>query len=548
MTRKKRLLWVTESSFLSTGFGVYAQEVLSRLYNTGLFELAELGSYGTPSDLRAKQLPWTYFGNMPERDDEEGNKAYNSNASNQFGRWKFEETCLKFRPDVVVVYRDPWYDSFVFSSPLRPFYHLAAMPTVDSIPLQDGWIAEYLSADGVFAYCDWGLEQLIRQGGSNMKAIASTPPGADLSVFKPVVDKKAHKREMGLPDDIQIVGFVGRNQARKLFPDLIESFALFQKEAPKQLAQKTYLYLHTAHPDIGWDIPHLINESGIGNKTYLTYACRNCGIAFPALYQDVRGVCGNCGKNTAILPGSMGGVSKEFLAKVYNLMDLYVQYSTNEGFGITLAEAAACAVPVFAVDYSAMSDVVRKLNGVPIKVQRFFREPGTQAKRAYPDNKDFVQRLIIYLSSPKDLREKMRWDARKGVEEHFTYERTAKIWASYFESLSLPEQTQTWLSPPRYHESAQQMPMELSDEEFVQWGLINIAGRPDLIKSFMSLKITKELHWGCSTVNTIGLSFNEASMLGIQPRWTDFKREDAIRIFMGLCQEKNHWEKIRSNG
>lgn len=546
MNRKPRILFCSEASFLSTGFAVYALEVLSRLNDTGKFELAELGAYGKQSDPRAKHLPWTYYGVMPEDDDERGKEVYNSSNSNQFGRWKFEEACLKFRPDVVVAYKDPWMDAYIFTSPFRQFFHLAAMPTVDSIPLQDEWVADYLSADGVFAYCDWGLEQLVRQGGRGIKAVAATPPGADLSIFTPVSNKAAHKREMGLPEDSFVVGTVMRNQARKLFPDLIEAFSLFCQTAPRKLAQKTFLYLHTSHPDIGWDIPRLIRESGLGHKIYLTYACGACGMAFPSLYQDVKGICKNCGQGTAILPGSMGGVTQQFLARVYNLFDAHVQYSVAEGLGMPQLEAAACAVPVFAVDYSAMSDVVRKVKGIPIKVERFFREPGTHAFRAYPDNKDFAQKLIRFLSAPSDVREKMRFDARKGVEEHFTYERTAKIWTEYFDSLSLPEQSQTWLSPPCYHQPAQQIPDGLSNEQFVKWCMVNVAGRPDLAHSYLSLKMTKELHWGCTMVGTGGLAFNEASMLGLQPRWSDFTREHALKVFLGLAQHKNEWEQRRS--
>ena len=36
-------------------------------------------------------------------------------------------------------------------------------------------------------------------------------------------------------------------------------------------------------------------------------------------------------------------------------------------------EAACCGVPVAAVDYSAMEDVVRHTNGYPIRIKKMFR-------------------------------------------------------------------------------------------------------------------------------------------------------------------------------
>jgi glycosyltransferase involved in cell wall biosynthesis len=49
---------------------------------------------------------------------------------------------------------------------------------------------------------------------------------------------------------------------------------------------------------------------------------------------------------------------------IYNLFDLYIQYHNSEGFGIPVIEAAACGTPVIATDFSAVCDVVRKVDGV----------------------------------------------------------------------------------------------------------------------------------------------------------------------------------------
>lgn len=542
---KKRILFSSEFSALATGYSVYALEILSRLHKTGRFELAELASYGSPSDPRAGKIPWTYLPAAPDEHDAEGMREYNSRPTNQFGAWKFEEACLRFRPDVVVGYRDPWMDSHLFSSPFRRFYHLAIMPTVDSVPLHDAWLADILTADGVFAYCDWGLEQLVRQGGGGVRAVCPTPPGADLEIFRPVPDKKAHRRSLGMDPDAFVVGTAQRNQSRKLFPDLVAGFARAIREANPELARKMYLYLHTCHPDIGWDIPRLIREAGLGHRTFFTYACKTCGAAFPSLYQDVRGVCRVCGKASAILPGSLAGVTQEFLAKVYNLWDCHVQFAQCEGLGMTSVEAAACGVPVFGVDYSAMSDVVRKTNGMPVKVQRYFRDAGTHAVRAYPDNGDFANKLVCFLRSPQEVKNRLSFLAREGVEKHFNYEKTARVWGDYFDSLELPSHEQTWLSPTRQHQPVLQVPGSMSEELFARWGMVNLAGRPDLANSYRASRMARELHWGCTQTNTGGLTFGEASLLGANPRMVSFNRDMAVGELLELCRERNHWEGKR---
>src|SRR6185312_13049526 len=96
---KKRILLVNEASFLNTGFSVFGMEVMKRLYETGKYELAELGSYGSDNDPRVSMLPWKFYGVLPKNEEE--NKVYNSDIQNQFGKHKFEQACLNFKPDVV---------------------------------------------------------------------------------------------------------------------------------------------------------------------------------------------------------------------------------------------------------------------------------------------------------------------------------------------------------------------------------------------------------------------------------------------------------------
>ena len=55
---------------------------------------------------------------------------------------------------------------------------------------------------------------------------------------------------------------------------------------------------------------------------------------------------------------SFRGLTDDELRVLYNAADLVVSPTMAEGFGLTLAEAAACGVPVVATDYSAVSEVV----------------------------------------------------------------------------------------------------------------------------------------------------------------------------------------------
>ena len=50
MNHKLKILMCSEASFLKSGFGTYAHEILKRLHATGKYEIAEFASYGRVND------------------------------------------------------------------------------------------------------------------------------------------------------------------------------------------------------------------------------------------------------------------------------------------------------------------------------------------------------------------------------------------------------------------------------------------------------------------------------------------------------------------
>ena len=274
--RKKRILFCGEATYLNTGYATYNREVLKRLYQTGKYELAEFAGYGSLQDPRSREIPWKFYGVLPEKNNPEQQEEYDSVPTNQFGEWKFEPVLLDFQPDIVCDIRDFWMMDFQERSPYRSYFKWAIMPTVDAAPQNEQWMATYCGADAVFSYSDWGGEILKKESNGKIKYIKSAPPSAD-AAYQPVLDKKAHKESMGFSEATLIIGTVMRNQRRKLFPDLFDAFRQFLDITDKK---NVFLYCHTSYPDLGWDIPKLINQYGLSNKLIFTYVCPDCGHAF----------------------------------------------------------------------------------------------------------------------------------------------------------------------------------------------------------------------------------------------------------------------------
>jgi glycosyltransferase involved in cell wall biosynthesis len=400
-----------------------------------------------------------------------------------------------------------------------------------------------LDADSVFTYSEWGRDVLEKQSEGKIKVVDIASPGADMNIMKPVPNKSEHRQAFGFVDNVNIIGTVMRNQKRKLYPDLIESFGKLLKNHPN-LANNTFLYLHCSYPDPGWDIPLLVKESGLGHKIMFTYKCGQCGYFFPSFFQDARMGCPRCHAPSAILANSEVSVEDEELAQIINWFDIYVQYSICEGFGMPQVEAAACGVPIMAVDYSAMESVVRNLKGYPIKVDRYFRESETMAYRAYPDNDHLVELLAKFLAMPNEMRMRKGRDAYMQANKLYNWDRTAKIWEKHLDSIEIDERS--WEKAAHIHHPTRQVPGGLSTEELIRWGIKNIWGQPDMVDSYVALRMIRDLNYRNSIVGTGGVYFNEASYLSHRNQYESFNEQIAMDRLMGLCEKRNYWEQRRA--
>jgi glycosyltransferase involved in cell wall biosynthesis len=538
--RKLRILWLGEASFLSTGYAVYTHEILKRLHATGKYDIAELASYGHWNDDKRFEIPWRYYGNLPDTHDDDA--AYHSSILNEFGQWKFEETCLDWKPDIVCDPRDWWMSEYVERSPFRDMFKWAIMPTVDSIPQQEQWLATFMDADAVFNYCEFGRDYLEETLGSQVNLCGLAPPAANTDFYYPM-DKGKVRDSLGMDRDTIIIGTVMRNMKRKLYPNLIDSFRRFVDENP-EISKKVYLYIHCSYPDSGWDIPKLIREAGIGHKVMFTYLCAKCKHVFPSFFQDSLQPCPNCGGATAGLPNQRVGCSTEDMGRIINSFDLYVQYSICEGFGMPQVEAAMCGVPVMAVDYSAMSSVMQNLGGIPINVERLQREPDSHAFRAFPDDEHLIEEWVKFVQQPETLRNTKGRKMYLKCKSTYSYDNSAAQWEKYFDSV---EPQDLWDTvPPRLHKPDFNIPDGLTNEQFTRWIIGNVWGRPDKMDSFTALRLMRDLNYRMSMVQAGESYFNEESTPGQRRSYSDFKREDAVKQMADLNQKDQYWEERRA--
>lgn len=534
--KKTKILAITEASYLDSGYAQYWHYILRELSKRENYEVAEFATFVDPLNNKLSEIPWTVFPNIPQGMSIEEFREWSKNPMNNFGAYLFNTVALDFEPDVVLHCGDWWMQKYINESPYRKCFKYIWLAPCDAAPQNIEWIEDMFRCDGVLTYNDWSKGQIEKQ--SSVKVYASAPPAAQ-DHFYPM-NKKAIKEHFNIRPEIKFIGTVMRNQRRKLFPNLFESYKKFIDDTGNK---DVYLYCHTSYPDGSWRIPELIQEYGVADRVFFTYRCRGCHYVFPSLYSDIA-TCGKCGIIGAMMPNTMFGVSSEQLGLIYNLFDVYVQYANSEGFGLPMVEAASCAVPIMAVDYSSMTDVVRKLSGEPIKVKALVKEIETGCFRAVPDDDHFVELLKNFFKKPEMIRNTYGLRARNMFLKNYKWEDSAKRWSELIDKVGYGN----WQVAPEIHTPAELNgeDSKLNNAHYARWLMVNVAGRPDKVGSFMETQLVRDLNYGMSTgIFTPLTNQNEGSLFN-DNKTEPFSRTQAYEQFKQIGEQKRILEIIRA--
>jgi glycosyltransferase involved in cell wall biosynthesis len=536
MPRKKKILFISEAAYLNTGYAKYSREVISRIHKTGKYDIAEFSIYANAEDPRRSSIPWKNYANLPDAKDEKQTSLYSSNVSNQFGAWRFERICLDFEPDIVFTIRDFWMDSFIYHSPYRKIFSWAWMPTVDAMPQNQEWIDMFSNAEYILTYSNWAKSTIEKQAGNTVNTIGVASPSA-APCFMPM-DRKQIRNEFGIRDDVNIIGTVMRNQRRKLFPILIQSFRKYITDTG---SDNTFLYLHTSFPDAGWNLANLLHENEVSSRVLMTYVCEKCKHVEASFFRDGKKVCSNC-NNYSSTPSNVGnGVTDEILAKIYNIFDLYIQCANSEGFGLPQVEAAACGIPVTCVNYSAMSDIVYKLNAYPIEYD-VYKELETGCDRAVPRMIDMSLTFHKFLMLSDEDKISKRKEIRKLFEENYNWDKTADEWMKIADDCKYAD----WQQPAKIINPQKIDANQKSNHKFMDQLVNNYSYYEPHKNSFFYRNLLTDLRRGSSKSIWDGFYVSEFSPFSSnKPR--PISRNDIVQIFESRLRNYNAWEDIRVN-
>lgn len=388
-----RILFYSNAPWAPTGYGNQTAQFVKHLNNLG-HQLAVACNYGLHG-ARIDGGGVTYY------------PAGHSKASNEIVQAHADD----FKADVIVSLYDVW--AIDFSNLRTPW---VAWTMVDHDPLPK-IVADAVTGrpdkDGqktvpecaqVVACSKFGQRKFDRAGIN----AAYIPLGVDTTLFERR-DKAECRQALNLPPDAFIVGFVGANKfwpSRKCIPQVLQAFSTYHDF----LDQQAMICLHTEEQGVHEGVPlkPLLDALELGAESV-----RVCDQYHYAV-----------------------GHSPDYMVTFYNAIDVLINPSMGEGFGIPIMEAQACGTPVIVNDFTAMTELVAG-GWVNTEYERWWSRQSSW--QVIPHVKGLVSALDQAATAKKDAAgfQKRRTQARQMAGGYDFEKVVAPMWDSLLKGLTL---------------------------------------------------------------------------------------------------------------
>lgn len=434
--RKKRVLFLTDYAGAFTGFGKQCKLLLNYLYKTGKYEVLN-AAQGTPKNgPHTLKFPWKTIGVLPDDPQkiQQINQDPNLARNAAYGALEITNIVKDFKPDVIFSINDTWGSQFVVDMPFFDKIPTVCWNTFDSLPLLPDTIEKAPKIKHYWTWSDFARKELHKY---NFNHVKNQYPLVNTNNFYKLPDGKIAeiKARFGIPQDAFIIGFVFRNQLRKLINTQIEAFALFKKQNPE--IKNTFLYTHT-HYGEGWDIHRLCQQYGVDPKEILcTYVCKETRQYFIAPFhgQDIENPIT---KRKTLITANVGlGISDEQLNEIYNIFSLYSHPATSGACELPCVEAALTEKIVTTASYSFGEDIIENNKGSIAMKFTFYTEHGTQFLKSQPSAYELSKIFKKVYEMKRSTRKQMEIDSRKWALENYGIEVNGKKIEEFIDSQSI---------------------------------------------------------------------------------------------------------------
>ena len=436
--RKKRVLFLTDYAGAFTGFGKQCKLLLTYLYKTDKYEILNAAQGLPKHGPHEHKYPWKTIGVLPDDPQkiQKINQDPNFARAAAYGNLEMTNIVKGFKPDIIFSVNDTWGSQFVTDLPFFDKIPTVCWNTFDSLPLLPDTIEKAPKIKHYWTWSDFAKKELHKH---NFNHVKNQYPLVNTNNFYKLPDSKIAeiRQRFGLPQNAFIIGFVFRNQLRKLINTQIEAYSLFKKHNPE--VKNTFLYTHT-HYGEGWDIHRLCKQYGVDPREVLcTYVCKETRQYFIAPFhgQDLENPVT---KKKSLITANVGlGVSDEQLNEIYNIMSLYSHPATSGACELPCVEAALTEKIITTAPYSFGEDIIENNKGsIPMKFT-FYTEHGTQFLKSQPSPYELSKIFKKVYEMKPQLKSKMEQDSRTWALENYGIEVNGRKIEDFIDSFGILE-------------------------------------------------------------------------------------------------------------
>lgn len=371
MTTKPKLFVWGDTPNVTTGFGNVVRNLFADMHNHFDVSILGMNDYGFK---RYDTKKWFIY-TVDQRDP--------------YGFDKAGHALQDAQPDMIFLLQDV----FNIQRFLSKFYHdgkpipmppVAVYFPVDGAPMNYAWtpLFEDPRVKKIITYSEWAKEQILeRYPKLNANQIDVLFHGIDVSKFKPA--DKSEIREMRknlgwdykhpVHDTIEkrfVMCMVNRYQPRKMVALGIRAAALVSK-GYKVCKCGHYYPISRSRCDLNMCGPEDVVSIKPPNPEVAIYLHMNLvepimgpppEHALPNLIVNAGFDQSDVGKNLFLLGNRnhlADPLTEEQMALIYSASDVNISTAVGEGFGFSLAEAAACGTKSIAPKNSAIPEVLR---------------------------------------------------------------------------------------------------------------------------------------------------------------------------------------------
>jgi len=413
MSKKIKVLTIGDHPLSPSGVGTQTRYVCEALLESGKFEVISLGGAIKHNNYEPMSVePWA--------------EEWRIFPVDGYGTQDMIRSLLRNeKPDILWIMTDPRFYGWLWmiENEIRPLCPIVYYHVWDNYPYPNFNRQFYLSNDLVVAISKL-TEDVVRNVAPEVKC-TYLPHAVDSSLFTRIgkEQRKAFRQSSISGKDVDkfIIFWNNRNARRKQSGTLIWWFKEWLDK--RDLHDKAQLIMHTDPKDShGQDLIHIVEELGLD--------------AGQVLFSTTK-------------------IPLEKMPQFYNLVDVTVNISDAEGFGLSTLESLSCGTPIIATVTGGLQEQViapGKQFGIPLFPVSKVIIGSQEVPYIYEDRvskEHFLSALNNLYDMGEDARLQMGKEGRQHVLENYNFTEFKSKWVKLM--LDLHEEQGSWSTRKGYN-------------------------------------------------------------------------------------------------